>query len=89
MAENRTLDALANEEAHLDPGYDVATRRTVSMLFSGGLRLKGEVAVYQPQGHDRLSDFARSSEQFRYLETPDITYLVNVRHLVELVEGNS
>jgi hypothetical protein len=75
-----------NHEATLDPGYDVATRRDVAMLFSGGTRLRGVVSVYRPQGRDRLSDFARSSEQFRYLETPEATYLVNVRHLIELVE---
>jgi hypothetical protein len=78
-----------NHEAHLDPGYDVATRRRVTMLFSDGSRLSGVVSVYRPQGRDRLSDFARSSEQFRYLETPEGTYLVNVRHMVELVEETS
>jgi hypothetical protein len=44
------------------------------------------VSVFRPQGHDRLSDFARSPEMFRYLETPEITYLVNVRHIVHLSE---
>ena len=75
-----------NYEARLEPGYDVAPSRAVSMLFSSGTRLHGVVRVYRPQGSDRLSDFARSSEQFLYLETPDATYLVNVRHLIELVE---
>jgi len=73
-------------EARLVPGYDVATRRVVSMLFSNGMRLHGIVSVYRPQGHDRLSDFARSPEMFRYLETPDGVYLVNVHHLLELSE---
>lgn len=76
----------ANDEARLVPGYDVATRRTVMMLLSNGARLRGVVSVYRPQGRDRLSDFARSTETFRYLETPSGTYLVNVRHLIELVE---
>ena len=80
------VELVGNHEAGLDPGYDVATRRTVSMLCSNGTRLHGVVSVYRPQGRDRLSDFARSSEQFRYLEAPDATYLVNVRHLIELVE---
>ncbi len=80
------VELVGNEEAQLDPGYDVATRRTVSMLCATGVRLKGMVRVYRPQGRDRLSDFARSAEQFRYLETLDVTYLVNVRHLIELVE---
>jgi hypothetical protein len=75
-----------NNEPRLDPGYDVAIRRVVSMLLSNGARLKGVVSVHRPQGHDRLSDFARSSEHFRYLETPNGACLVNVRHLIELVE---
>ena len=75
-----------SNEAHLDPGYDVATKRSVFMLLTNGSRLKGVVTVYLPQGRDRLSDFARSRENFRYLETPAVTYLVNVRHLIELAE---
>jgi hypothetical protein len=59
------------------------------MLFSDGHELKGVVSVYRPQGHDRVSDFARSPDQFSYLETPNVTYLVNVRHLIELVEETS
>jgi hypothetical protein len=78
-----------SQEASLVPGYDVATRRTVSMLFSDGSRLKGVVSVHRPHGRDRLSDFARFSEWFSYLETPDVTYLVNVRHLIGLVEESS
>jgi len=75
-----------NNEPRLDPGYGVATRRIVSMLLSNGARLEGVVSVHRPQGHNRLSDFARSSEHFRYLEMPNGTCLVNVRHLIELVE---
>jgi hypothetical protein len=80
------VELLDNHDARLDPGYDVATRRTVTMLFSDGHELKGIVRVHRPQGHDRLSDFARSPDQFSYLESPKVTYLVNVRHVIELVE---
>ena len=83
------VELAGNREPSLDPGYGVATRRTVSMLLSNGKRLTGVVSVYRPQGRDRLSDFARSPEQFRYLEDPVATYLVNVRHLIELVEETS
>jgi hypothetical protein len=75
-----------NNEPRLDPGYGVATRRIVSMLLSNGARLEGVVSVHRPQGHNRLSDFARSPEHFCYLEMPNGTSLVNVRHLIELVE---
>lgn len=74
------------DEAQSDPGYELATKRTVSMLLSDGLRLGGVVSVYRPQGRDRLSDFARSPERFQYLESGGATYLVNVAHLLELTE---
>jgi hypothetical protein len=74
------------DEARTDPGYDVATVRIVTMLLSNGARLRGAVRVYRPQGRDRLSDFARAAEAFRYLEAEDATYLINVGHLLELSE---
>ncbi len=73
-------------EARTDPGYDVAPVRSVTMLLSNGARLRGAVRVYCPQGRDRLSDFARAGEVFRYLEAEGGTYLINVRHLLELSE---
>lgn len=73
-------------EAELDPGYEVATRRTVAILLSTGARVAGTVAVYRPVGRDRLSDYAQSEELFRYLVTPRQTLIVNADHIVELVE---
>jgi hypothetical protein len=73
-------------EPTYDPGYEVATRRTVVMLLSTGKRLHGAVRVYSPRGRDRLSDFARAREQFSYLELPDSTIIFNSRHVVKLVE---
>jgi hypothetical protein len=73
-------------EAQLDPGYVVATERHVDMLLSNGERLAGAVRVYRPQGRDRLSDYARSSDIFRYVENPEGTYVVNSGHIVELRE---
>lgn len=73
-------------EAESDPGYDVATRRAVSMTLSTGACISGTVAVYQPAGRDRLSDYARSGEHFRYVVTPDRTLIVNATHIVELSE---
>ena len=81
--------ALASEgEPQRDPGYDIATRRWVSMLLSNGRRVSGAVRVYCPQGRERLSDYARSPEIFRYLETTGGTLIVNVAHVIELVESN-
>ena len=73
-------------EAERDPGYDVATHRNVGMLLSTGMRVKGRVAVYAPQGRDRLSDYARATEIFRYVVTQKNTLIVNAAHIVELTE---
>jgi hypothetical protein len=73
-------------EAELDPGYLVATRRLVTMTLSTGASVSGTVAVYRPVGRDRLSDYARSPEQFRYVVTAERTLIINSEHIVELVE---
>lgn len=79
------LDAGVSE-AERDPGYNLATHRHVGMLLSTGMRVKGRVAVYAPQGRDRLSDYARSPETFRYLVTQKNTLIINAAHIVELTE---
>lgn len=73
-------------EAQLDPGYTIATEREVRMLLSNGESIEGRVRVYRPAGRDRLSDYARLSEPFRYIETDDATFVVNSAHIVELRE---
>lgn len=73
-------------EAERDPGYDVATHRHVGMVLSTGMRVKGRVAVYAAPGRDRLSDYARSIQTFRYVVTPANTLIVNAAHIVELTE---
>ena len=78
--------ALAENEATRDPGYEVATRRTVSILLSNGQRVRGAVRVYRPMEHDRLSDWAREPEIFRYVETGAATLLVNAAHIIEVSE---
>jgi hypothetical protein len=66
--------ALADNEASRDPGYDVARRQTASILMSSGQRI------------DRLSDWGRQPEPFRYVETADTTFIVNLEHVVEASE---
>ncbi len=78
--------ALADTEARRDPGYDVATERFVSALLSNGRRVAGSVRVYRPEGRDRLSDWARHPDQFRYVETTDMTLLVNIAHVIDVRE---
>jgi hypothetical protein len=75
-----------DDEAGRDPGYAIATPRTVSVLLSNGQRLEGSVRVYRPLGRDRLSDWARHGPRFRYLETTYATFLVNVDHIVDVRE---
>jgi hypothetical protein len=75
-----------SNEPQLDAGYDVARERRVEMLLSNGERLHGAVRVYCPEGRDRLSDYARSTLRFRYVETPAAIFVVNASHIVELRE---
>jgi len=77
---------LAENEEQRDAGYDVATRRFVSILLTNGQRVVGAVRVYRPKGRDRLSDWTRQPETFRYLETGDMTVLVNAAHIVDISE---
>jgi hypothetical protein len=74
-----------NEEERV-PGFGVATRRSVSILLSNGQRVAGFVRVYQPQGRDRLSDWTRQPDTFRYLQTGDLMLLVNAAHIVDVSE---
>ncbi len=80
----RLLDP--DDEARLDAGYGVARVRRVLMKLSNRMVLRGAVRVYCPAGRDRLSDYARSPQLFRYLEGPDGTFLVNSHYIVELAE---
>ena len=78
--------AVSSDEARRDPGYDVATARTVSVLLADGRRILGTVRVYRPQGRDRLSDWARHGPRFRYVETATVTLIVNVDQVIEVHE---
>lgn len=85
VVEIRLLDD--DGEAQLDPGYSVATEREVRMLLSVGRTIEGRVRVYRPAGRDRLSDYARAAEVFRYVETVEGTLIINSAHIVELREA--
>jgi hypothetical protein len=73
-------------EAQLDAGYDVATRRTVHVLLTTGDTVVGNIVIFRPPSHNRLSDYARLEEPFRYLELEDQTLLINSAHIVALTE---
>lgn len=75
-----------DDEARRDPGYAVATRRVVSILLSNGQRADGAVRVYRPEGRDRLSDWTRQPETFRYVEADAATFIVNAAHVVAVTE---
>jgi hypothetical protein len=62
------------DEEALEPGYDVAQRRSVIMTLSTGARIDGTITVYGPAGH------------FRYVVTPFGSVIVNADHIVEVVE---
>jgi hypothetical protein len=81
------LIALADDEARRVAGYDLAARRAVSLSLANGSRVEGYVRVYRPEGRDRLSDWARNADQFRYIETDEVTLIVNMAHVVEVHES--
>ena len=74
------------DEPRVDPGYHLATERQVVMRLSNGSALAGAVRVYRPVGHDRLSDYTRLPEVFRYVESTDGVFVVNSAHIVDLRE---
>jgi hypothetical protein len=76
-------------EEEFEPGFSVLLRREVSLMLSTGTTIDGTVLVSGLAGHERLSDYARSSKQYWYILTLRGTVIVNSDHIVELVEkGN-
>jgi hypothetical protein len=76
-------------EERADPGYDLATARRVTVLMSNAERVCGTMRIHRPTGQNRLSDFVREADLFGYLESDGTTYLINIRHIVELAEETS
>ena len=75
-----------DNEPGLDPDYAVASRRPVSILLSNGRRLEAFVRVARPVGRDRLSDWTRAPEVFRYVEVGASILIVNAAHIVAFTE---
>ena len=75
-----------DEEASREPGYGIARKWDVSILLTNGKRVNGVVRVYRPEGRDRVSDWTRQPEQFRYIETDPATFIVNAAHIVAVTE---
>jgi hypothetical protein len=73
-------------ESKLETDYSIAKERAVRILLSNGSSVEGQVRVYRPIGRDRLSDYARAPEAFRYVETAEGTVIVNADHIVEFRE---
>lgn len=75
-----------DDEAGRDPDYAVASRRPVSILLSNGRRIEAFVRVARPAGRDRLSDWTRAPEIFRYVEFGGSVLIVNAAHIVAFTE---
>jgi len=75
-----------DEEASREPGYGIARKWDASILLTNGKRVNGVVRVYQPEGRDRLSDWTRQPDAFRYVETDNATFIVNAAHIVAVTE---
>ena len=69
-----------------DPEYDVASLRPVSILLSNGRRIDAFVRVARPAGRDRLSDWTRQPEIFRYVEAGASVLILNAAHIVAFTE---
>jgi len=78
--------SLPESEAPRDAAYAVAKRRDIWIVLSDGRRVRGVVRVYRPEGRDRLSDWARQPETFRYVDTDEGPLLVNISHIVAVTE---
>lgn len=76
-----------SDEARRDPGYGIAATRTVVIRLSDGRTLRGAVRVYRPEGRDRLSDWARHGQRFRYVEGATATFIVNIDHIIDIREA--
>ena len=74
------------EEARDESGYSVAPREQVTVHLTDGRRVTGGVRIYRPEGRDRLSDWARQPESFRYIESDEATIIVNAAHIVAVHE---
>ena len=75
-----------DNEAKDEPEYNVASRRPVSILLSNGRRIDAFVRVARPAGRDRLSDWTRQPEVFRYVESGTSVLIVNAAHIVAFTE---
>ena len=76
-----------DNEADREPDYVAGSRRPVSILLSNGRRIDAFVRISRPAGRDRLSDWMRQRETFRYVETDGSTFIVNAAHIVAVTEG--
>jgi hypothetical protein len=77
---------LSESEGARDPGYPIAKRRDIWIMLSDARRIRGVVRVYRPEGRDRLSDWTRQPETFRYVDTDEGPLLVNAAHIVAVTE---
>lgn len=77
---------ISDNEPKDDPDYDVASRRPVSILLSNGRRIDAFVRVARPVGRDRLSDWTRQPEVFRYVESGASVLILNAAHIVAFTE---
>lgn len=81
-----TLVTLFHDAAREVPGYEVARVRHVALILTGGDRVVGRIRVYQPDGRNRVSDWSHEPAMFRFLETDQGTLLININHVIEIIE---
>jgi hypothetical protein len=75
----------ADADAEADPSLELAAPKLVSLLFSSGTRVRGELHVVAPEGQSRVSDFANAMPRFQHFTTRGVMSLVNLDHVVEIL----
>lgn len=79
---------LTDDEEAQQPGYDLARRHLVTIGLTHGPRVLGTIRVFGPEGRDRLSDWTRDPEPFRYVECDGSMQIVNLRHVIDVSEAS-
>lgn len=78
--------ALGENEAHWDATHSAGKQRVVSLLLSTGHRMTAVLHLSLPDGHDRVSDWTRLPELFRYVEENGRDVIVNAAHIIGVSE---
>ncbi|MCW5827819.1 MAG: hypothetical protein KIT79_00750 [Deltaproteobacteria bacterium] len=70
-----------------DRDTDFAIHRQALLIMDSGSKLRGDLVVTMPSGHDRTLDFLNRGERFVYLESRDGTKIINLLHVIAVEDA--